>query len=664
MHIHEYLVKVARQIDAAAPAQLPPAAEWPAWHKRRQEEYLVALGLDGYFAAARPPLNVKITASHQREGFKILCLSFESLPGLKVAGNLYIPDGAAGAPAVLYLCGHAGLQKGHYQMHARRFAQLGFVTLVIDTVQYGEVHGYHHGTYAHGWHHWISRGYTPTAVEVWNGVRAIDLLLDLEEVDGRRLGVTGNSGGGAITWWLTAADNRVAAAAPTCGTGMITSHIEDRTLDGHCDCMFPMNPWGWSLVDFSALVAPRPCLVSSAANDALFTEASIREFHRKLAVVYDHLGAGDKLELFMYPSSHGYQPETRRNISRFFLKHLMGKDVPVEMIADFDGHKEELSTLAVFRGRVPANDRSTTVQDWLVPKARPREINSTAELAEERRRVLEALRKNTFAFFPQPLPDPDIEMVHESWTDHTKTWFFRYTSEPGWRLPGWLYLPLEEEKRESGSGEGDQGKRRDQRDEGERPAPILLQLPGSKDRHPTMASPVGGVPRGWLRAVIACRGCGETAWGENLQWHLRRAAALTGRTLASLRVLDALQGLAALRRLPLAKGRPIWLAAAGEMAAVALYAALLDGQTAGVILRDPPATQDQPGPSDGSGPMIEMINCLRYTDLPQVAGLLWPQGLVFVGPRPAGYLWAEELYDRLGAPGAWWNVRELSAWTI
>ena len=151
-----------------------------------------------------------------------------------------------------------------------------------------------------------------------------------------------------------------------------------------------------------------------------------------------------------------------------------------------------------------------------------------------------------------------------------------------------------------------------------------------------------------VQANIEVRGTGRTSWGQELQWHLRRAAMLTGRTIASMRVWDTLRALAAVRELPEVDAGRIVLAGSGEMAAVALYAALLDGKISAIILHNPPATQDAPGNRQGIGDAIEMLNCLRITDLPQVAGLLFPAELVFLGPRPNSYLWAEDLFSQLG----------------
>jgi hypothetical protein len=145
----------------------------------------------------RPPVPVTVTGVVERPAYRIEKLFYESLPGLFVTANLYIPrDLSEPAPAVLYVCGHAENQKHWYQAHPRRFAEMGFVCLIAETIQLGEVRGYHHGCYSEGWFHWVSRGYTPAGVEAANGIRALDLLAARSDVDAGRLGVTGISGAG------------------------------------------------------------------------------------------------------------------------------------------------------------------------------------------------------------------------------------------------------------------------------------------------------------------------------------------------------------------------------------------------------------------------------------------------------------------------------------
>jgi hypothetical protein len=57
-----------------------------------------------------------------------------------------------------------------------------------------------------------------------------------------------------------------------------------------------------------------------------------------------------------------------------------------------------------------------------------------------------------------------------------------------------------------------------------------------------------------------------------------------------------------------------------------------------------------------------MLNCLQITDLAQVAGLLYPTELAFVGDFPVNYRWAEDLYKKLGAPTRFQRLTDLSTW--
>jgi cephalosporin-C deacetylase-like acetyl esterase len=535
----------------------------------------------------------------------------------------------------------------HYQAHPRRLAELGFVTLIVDTIQLGEVRGYHHGPYYEGWFHWYSRGYTPAGIELLNAIRGLDLLAARADVDANRLGVTGISGGGATSWWAAAADERVRAAAPACGTATIGSHIEDLTIDGHCDCMWWINTYGWDLADVGALIAPRALLIASANHDPLFTIAAIREVHAQLQSLYGKLGAADKLRLVETPGGHGYQPASRTAIFSWFLKHLAGKEVTPEEVNDIDERPEEQEsedTLRVFVNGPLPEDRTPTIQDdSFTPPAAP-EIADRAGLERVRTQVIAALREKTFGAFPDSPPPLDTEVEYEFESGQSLGARFAFTPEGGWRLRGTLTVVRSAQQ--------------------PAPAVVALSSPGEKRDGTGTATEefLWHLRPPWVKIAIEPRGTGETAWGEELQWHLRRATAWTGRTLASMRVWDTLRALEAVRQLPQVDGKRVALAARGEMAAVALYAALLDGQVSALVLESPPATQNAPSRPDGRGEAIEMLNCLRFTDLAQVAGLLYPTELVFAGQWPSTYAWAENLYERLGAPGKFVRVGDPAEW--
>lgn len=641
MHIYDYLCRQARLITDAAPRGLSTAKQWKHQRPQLLKQYYEMMGLSDWLNQERTPLKATVTGVLERDGYRVENFHYQSLPRLYVAGNLYVPTGSERKrmPAVLYLSGHSESPRSYYQAHLRRFAQLGFVSLAIDTINLGELPGYHHGVFYEGWWHWYSKGYTPAGVELFNAIRAVDFLQSLAYVDGERIGVTGISGGGATSWWLAAADDRVKCSAPVCATSTFASYVIDRTIDGQCDCMFPINTYAWDLTDIAALVAPRPCLVASADCDRVFTIASIREFYERLKRVYELLGVGNNLALVETPGGHGYHQRSRTAIFSWFLKHLAGLEIQAADVGDLDPEDDEPDErLRVFTNGLPGDEITTSIQDKFVKPAEPPAIRNTAELRSQRDTVVAALREKTFGQFPANACSPDLKIEYEWALDETRGKCFSFAPEEDLRLWGNLMLPNEASN-----------------------SPLtMVSLQNTLDRYFGIGFFNDQSPD-WLEVNIEARGCGRTSWGPEFQWHLRRAAMLTGRTIASMRVWDLLRALVAVRKLPEVDSNRVALAGSGEMAAVALYAALLDGNVSAIVLHNPPATQDAPGNRRTSGgDTIEMLNCLRITDLPQVAGLLFPTELVFLGPRPSSYLWAEELYLALG--GRVCHIKHLTEW--
>jgi cephalosporin-C deacetylase-like acetyl esterase len=643
--IRDYLVREARRITDRSIADLdnPPAISRQLAARRRL--FLERLGLgDLRSAADRGPVPYKVTGVVERRGYRIEKLHYESLPDLHVTANLYLPSTATAAarrPGILYVCGHAQKQKVHYQGHPRRFAELGFPTMIVETVQLGEVTGYHHGCYREGWFHWYSRGYSPAAIELLNGVRGLDLLAARPEVDPQRLGTTGISGGGAVTWYIAAADERVKVCSPVCGTATLASHIYDRVIDGHCDCMWWINTAMWDLADVAALIAPRPLLIASADQDGIFPVDSIREVHSQLQRLYRTLDVSENLRLVETPGGHSYHERSRTAIFSWFLKHLVGKDVPAAEVGDIEldsSRLESEETLRVFTGGSPAGNRTLTIHDELIKVAPAPAVSSASSAQAVRKQLVDALRRDTFNHFPAS--PPPLDVVEEYALDGGTGTRVAFTSEEGWRL---------------------HAIRRDPRGvAGAAPVLVVLRSPGeARNDSDTFAATIR---RPWVKLITDTRGTGDTSWGEDLNWHLRRASAWTGRTIASMRVWDALRAIEAARSLPGVDSSRVAVAARGDMCAVALYAALLDGRVATVCLESPPATQNAASSRDGKGPAIEMLNCLRYTDLPYVAGLLHPAQVVVAGDFPATFSWAEQLYSRLGSAGSFYRLWAMPDW--
>jgi cephalosporin-C deacetylase-like acetyl esterase len=177
--------------------------DWSARRYALRGQLFEMLGLSPL--PERTDLGVVVTGVVEHEEFSVEKLHFQSLPGLYVTANFYLPKTRNGPlPSILYVCGHSRVvkdgvsfgNKAGYQHHGAWFARHGYACLTIDTVQLGEIEGLHHGTYREGLWWWNSRGYTPAGVEAWNSMRAVDYLQSRPEVDPTRMGVTGRSGGG------------------------------------------------------------------------------------------------------------------------------------------------------------------------------------------------------------------------------------------------------------------------------------------------------------------------------------------------------------------------------------------------------------------------------------------------------------------------------------
>ncbi|MGH9308207.1 MAG: hypothetical protein ACRD1U_02455 [Vicinamibacterales bacterium] len=643
--IRDYLAREARRITDRALSDFTSAADFSRQITERRRQFMEMMGLaDLPPAGRRDPVPYKVTGVVDRPAYRIEKLHYESLPNLHVTANLYVPktsNPGARRPGVLYVCGHAAKQKVHYQAHPRRLAELGLPTLIVETVQLGEVTGYHHGCYREGWFQWYSRGYSPAAIELLNGIRGLDLLAARPEVDAARLGVTGISGGGAVTWYIAAADERVTACSPVCGTATLASHIYDRVIDGHCDCMWWINTRMWDLADVAALIAPRPLLIASASQDGIFPIHAIREVHSQLERLYKTLDRPEHLRLVETPGGHSYHEQSRTAIFSWFLKHLTAKDVAPAEVGDIEadeGRLESEEVLEVYSDSRPQPNRTLTIHDEFIRVAAAPAVTTAADVARARKTLAETLRADTFNHFPRT--PPVLDVVEEFALDGGSGTRFAFTSEDGWRL---------------------HGLRRDPADvKGPSPALVVLRSPGeARNDSETFAA---GIRAPWIKLYVETRGTGDTSWGEDLNWHVRRASAWCGRTIASMRVWDALRAIEAARALPGVDASRISLAARGEMAAVALYAALLDGRVGAMFLHSPPGTQNVSGEPDGKGPALEMLNCLRYTDLPYLAGLIYPAQVIVSGDVASTYAWAEQLHGRMKPAGSFRRVNEMKEW--
>ena len=328
--VHAALDRRLQQLEEA----LASPDKIAAYQQRRREVLRATLGA----MPPRSPLNAVVTGKAPGDGFTIEKVLFESQPGFHVTGNLYRPDGDGPFPAILHACGHSENGKAYdaYQRASRLLAQNGFVVLCYDPIGQGErkqlldsdgksvVRG--SGEHQQLGVAPILLGRSLGSYMVWDGVRAIDYLVSRDDVDPRRIGCTGNSGGGNMTSFLMAYDDRIAAAAPGC---FMTTHRRKNESPGPGDAeqnLFAQIRDGFDHPDFIITRAPKPTLILSATKDFV-PIAGTWEAFRQAKRVYTRLGYPERVDLIETNEKHGFSRRLREGAVRFFARWLQGRQI-------------------------------------------------------------------------------------------------------------------------------------------------------------------------------------------------------------------------------------------------------------------------------------------------------------------------------------------------
>ncbi len=626
----EYFALETRKLQETCLAEVQSADDWIAKCQAYRVELFEMLGLDPI--PPKTDLNPTITGRVERGDIVVEKLHFQSRPGLYVTANLYRPKEQEGPlPGILYVCGHGSVKKdgvsygnkASYQHHAAWFAENGYVCLIIDTLQLGEIEGIHHGTYKYGRWWWNNRGYTPAGVEAWNCIRALDYMQSREEIDPEKLGVTGRSGGGAYSWWITALDERITASAPTAGVTDMQNHVVDGCVEGHCDCMFQVNTYRWDYPKLVALAAPRHLLVCNTDNDSIFPLDGVTRCFMKARRVYELLGKRTNIGLVIVPGPHKDTQSLRVPVFTWFNQHLKGMDAPIAKLAEKRFTPEELKVFA----ELPRDELNTKIDETFVPAAEPPVPESKEAFAEMREGWMNALREKVFRGWPAEPGGLTLEKTGETRFGPFRRVECVFTSQEAVRLPLLVFLP-----------------------ETARPKRVRVVVPDDpawteyERMNAAAAAPQPEWPADEIRVLVAARGIGPAGWkaDERKRTQIRRRFMLLGQTLDGMRAWDVRRGIQAIRELAETKSLPLVLEANGAMGGIALYASLFEPDIAALHLVDCPTTHRE-------GPIF--LNVRRFLDMPQALAMAAERSELILGrtdERTWPYLL--ETAERLGLP--------------
>jgi cephalosporin-C deacetylase-like acetyl esterase len=298
---------------------------------------------------AKTPLNPRITGTIKKEGYRIHKIVYESMPGFYVTGCLYVPDEINGkAPAILNVIGHnqEAFRAPLYQVLNYNLVKKGIIVFAIDPpgqgehVQYFDPKinfssvGYSVMEHIYFGNQCFLTGYSCARYFIWDGIRAIDYLISLREVDPERIGVTGFSGGGTITSYISALDDRVKVSVPCSWATANRRQLEIKGVQDAEGYFVGGVSEGITFEDLLEVRAPKPTLISFVSRDEYLTYQGPIEAFNEAKNIYKSFGLEDNLHMVEDDSKHWMTPKIRLAIYSFFMKHFNLSGNPSEEEAE------------------------------------------------------------------------------------------------------------------------------------------------------------------------------------------------------------------------------------------------------------------------------------------------------------------------------------------
>jgi dienelactone hydrolase len=162
----------------------------------------------------------------------------------------------------------------------------------------------------------------------WPGVftaedqRALDYLCSRPEVDVKRVGCCGLSVGGLRSGYLAGLDERIACA---CVVGMMTTwrdYLLNKCYTHTWMIYIPGLALDLDYPEIAGLAAPKPVLVQSCNEDALFTVPEMQRADRILTDVYAKAGGQDRYRTSFYKGGHKFDLAMQAEAFAWFDKWL------------------------------------------------------------------------------------------------------------------------------------------------------------------------------------------------------------------------------------------------------------------------------------------------------------------------------------------------------
>ncbi len=281
--------------------------EWEARRDTLRKEVRERLGIDKLL-----PLCSKEKPEYSKirkfDGYTVQNFRLKTVNGHTVCGSIYAPTSKGKHP--LIICPNGHFSNGRYgkvqQLRLGTLARMGAICVDYDLWGWGESAD-EVGSKAHQ---------TPEAhvMQALNGIRILDWMIQRKDVDTKRIGVNGGSGGGTQTVLLTVLDDRFTAANPVVSVSS--------WFDGGCPCESGMPiqlaGGGTCNAELAAMFAPKPMMLVSDGGDWTSTTPELE--YPYLQRIYGFYGATDKVSNIHLPKErHDFGDNKRNAVYKFFI---------------------------------------------------------------------------------------------------------------------------------------------------------------------------------------------------------------------------------------------------------------------------------------------------------------------------------------------------------
>lgn len=354
--------EVENYCDARIPRMPAVAtrAEWEAKAKEIREAMLSKIVLRG--EAARwdqlPTHIVWLDTIDGGEGYRIKKLRYEAVPGMWIPALLYEPTKLEGkVPVAMNVNGHDGNGKAadYKQLRCINQAKRGMLVLNVEWLGMGQLKG---EGFSHARMNQLDLvGTSGLAPFYLSMKRGLDVLLSQPNADPKRVAVSGLSGGGWQTIYISSLDTRVTLSNPVAGYSSFITRAHHHSDLGDSE----QTPSDMATVadytHLTAMLAPRPalltynikdqcCFASGHALPPLLEAATpIYKLLEKEAHLKSHVNHD--------PGTHNFEQDNRQALYRMLSEHFFpGQNVSADEIES----KAELKTAEQLTVELPAEN--------------------------------------------------------------------------------------------------------------------------------------------------------------------------------------------------------------------------------------------------------------------------------------------------------------------